>query len=130
MLPPLADAPTKKKGERPMTAGQTTRRLSSPSLAPVPLAALLVAALLGGAILGAAITMKVGSNGVAAPAIGIVQPAAPFDAVQFRLEEHAGLAPQATFDIVRFRAGERAPLGGSTGSGSVKSEPRHLLGGP
>lgn len=113
-----------------MTAGQTTRRLSNVSLAPAALAALLAATLLSGAMIGGAITIQLGSNHVAAPAIGGVQPAAPFDAVQFRLDEHAGLAPQARFDIVQFRAGERAPLDGSTGSGTVNSEPRRLLGGP
>jgi hypothetical protein len=77
----------------PMTAGQNTRRLSTVSLAPALLAALLAATLLAGVLIGAALALQLGS-GTSASVIGAgAQPAATFDAVKFRAEEHAAIQP-------------------------------------
>ena len=93
-----------------MTAGQSTRRLSNGSLAAAPLAALLAATLLGGAMIGAGVTLQLGTTGADTATIGAAQPAATFDAVKFRAEEHAAFAPKAGFDVLGTQRRDR--LGG------------------
>jgi hypothetical protein len=90
-----------------MTAGQSTRHVSTVSLAPAPLAALLAATLVAGATIGAGITLQLGSNGSIALNEAAAQPVATFDAAGFRAEERA---PLIEFDGAKFRAEERAPL--------------------
>jgi hypothetical protein len=92
-----------------MTAGQTTGRLSNVSLAPALLAGLLAATLLSGALIGAALTLQIRSTDSTASTIGTAaQPAATFDAVQFRAEERAAPQAPAKFDAVKFREEERS----------------------
>ena len=111
-----------------MTAGQNTRRLSNVSLAPASLAALLAAMLVGGTIFGAGITHQLRSTDTNSSAIGAAgQPAATFDAVKFRAEEHAALPTQAEFDAIKFRAEEHAAVVTKSGPGS--SEHTDRLGG-
>jgi hypothetical protein len=95
-----------------MAAGHDTRHLSNISLARGPLAALLAATLLGGAMIGAAITAQSRPTDTTRAAIPVpVQPAATFDAVRFRAEEHGALVPQPN-------------------PGAISSERRDRLGGP
>ena len=71
-----------------MTAGQSTRRLSTVSLAPAPLAALLAATLLGGAMMGVGITQYLGSTDAGTPTIGLIaEPAGTYDGAAFRTND-------------------------------------------
>ncbi len=82
-----------------MTAGQSTRRLSTVSLAPAPLAALLAATLFGGAMVGAGVTQYLGSTNAGTPTILSAQPAGAYDGAAFR---HAG-EPAGAYDGAAFR---------------------------
>lgn len=113
-----------------MTAGQSTRRLSIVSLASAPLAALLAATLLGGAVIGAGVALQLGSTDPETATIAAAQPAAAFDAVKFRAEEHGALTPQAASDATKFRAEENGALAPQTGSEAARAEQRDRLGGP
>jgi len=83
-----------------MTAGQSTRRLSTVSLAPAPLVALLAATLFGGAMVGAGVTQYLGATNAGTSTIGLAsEPAGAYDGAAFR---HAG-EPAGTYDGAAFR---------------------------
>jgi hypothetical protein len=82
-----------------------TLRLAGPKtrIAPVVGSGILAVVLVIGAL---AVTRQAPGQPNTLPAA-----AAPtFDAVKFRAEEHAALAPQVPFDWVRFRAEEREAM--------------------
>jgi hypothetical protein len=96
------------EGGIPMTAGQSTRRLSNVSLAPAPLAALLAATLVAGAMIGAGIT-QLGSTGSSAALNGAAaQPAG------FRADDRE-------LDGAAFRAKGRGVLVANPDSGAANS---------
>jgi len=110
-----------------MTAGQSTGRISTVSLAPGLLAALLAAMLFTGTVIGAAITQLAWSDS-AAEALGAAPPAVTYDAVQsqldavkLRADERAGGLHDAIstqLDAVKLKADERGA--GRGGSGPVE----------
>ena len=94
-----------------MTAGQSTRRLSTVSLAPAPLAALLAATLLGGAMIGAGVTQYLGSTNAGTPTIGVSS------------------EPAGTYDGAAFRTNDHGPIVGKPGSGALSTDRRDRVGG-
>jgi hypothetical protein len=92
-----------------MNATQQSLRLTGPRVRISPV--------VGGGLLAA--VLVIGALAVARQAPAAAAPQIPFDAVQFRAEEHAAMVPQVPFDWVRFRAEEReatnpiAPYGDS-----------------
>ena len=106
-----------------MTAGQSTRRISSFAPAPAPHAALLAATLLAGAAIGAATMAQVKSTEISQAAVSAPErPVATFDAPKFRAEERGTLMPQPTFDAPRFRAEERGTLVSRPKPDTISSE--------
>ena len=109
-----------------MTAGQSTRRLSTVSLAPAPLAALLAATLLGGAMIGAGVTQYLGSTNAGTPTIGVSsEPAGTYDGAAFRL----AAGPAGTYDGAAFRTNDHGPIVGKPGSGALSTDRRDRVGG-
>ena len=80
-----------------MNAMQQSLRLTGPRVRISPV--------VGGGLLAA--VLVIGALAVARQAPAAAAPQIPFDAVQFRAEEHAAMVPQVPFDWVRFRAEER-----------------------
>ena len=83
-----------------MNAMQQSLRLTGPRVRISPV--------VGGGLLAA--VLVIGALAVARQAPAAAAPQIPFDAVQFRAEEHAAMVPQVPFDAVKFRAEEHAAM--------------------
>jgi hypothetical protein len=105
-----------------MNATQQSLRLTGPRVHISPI--------VGGGLLAAVLVIGALAVGRQAPAAAA--PQIPFDAVQFRAEEHAAMVPQVPFDWVRFRAEEReamnpiAPYGDSLYRAQQRSAPAQI----